>query len=424
MQRGLKSGIAILLGLFWGAPLPAQTLPREHQEQQKRLESLRQEMGAIEQQTKALESQKTRVSRELSDLQGRLVRTANQIQETEERTTAIETRVADLDRQVAVQTAALNDRRQDIATTLAALQRLSRQPPALVLLRPDEAMGTARSAQLLANVVPSLQTEAAALAQDLTLLRQLHTELAAEREALAASLADLEAERQNMNALLSSRRKDRDRLEQETAAERARLRQFAAEAESLEALITQIEAELERRRAAAEDAARRLAKRPESRDAKPEAKPQTARAKTPEPSMAAAMGGLPMPVRGALVRRYGEPDEAGNAAKGITIEARPQAQVVAPFGGRVVFAGPFRNYGQILIIAHGEGYHTLLAGLAQISAAVGQSVAAGEPVGQMGDGSDVGSLSPRTRLYVELRSDGKPVNPSQWLAARKGKVSG
>lgn len=417
MRRVLKSGVAILLTGLWSAPLLAQTMPPEHQEQQKRLESLRDEIGALEKQTQSLEGQKGKVTQELSDLRGRMVRTANQIQETEEKTTTIEGRVVELDARASSQEAALYTRRQDIAVTLAALQRLSRQPPGLVLIRPDEAVGTARSAQLLATVVPALRREAEALAQDLQLLQQLRTELDEERRALEKSLAALEDERRNMSALIASRQEEFARLERDTAAERARLVRFAAQAESLEALITQVEEELARRRAAADAAAQRLAKRPDI--ARPQAKPAV-----PAPSISAAMGGLPMPVRGALVRRFGEPDEAGNAAKGITIEARPQAQVIAPFDGRVVFAGPFRNYGQILIIAHGEGYHSLLAGLAQVSAVVGQSVTAGEPVGQMGDGADAGSLSPRTRLYVELRSDGKPMNPSRWLAARKGKVSG
>jgi septal ring factor EnvC (AmiA/AmiB activator) len=415
LQRVLKSGAALAFICAWSPPLLAQTMSPEHQEQQKRLESLRGEIGALEKQTQSLEGQKGKVTQELSDLRGRLVRTANQIQETEEKTTAIEGRVAELNAKTQAQETALSTRRQDIAVTLAALQRLSRQPPALVLIRPDEAVATARSAQLLATVVPALRLEAEALSQDLKLLHQLRTELAAERRTLEKSLAALEEERRNMNALLATRQEEYARLERETAAERARLKRFAAEAQSLEALISKVEEELARRRAAAADAAERLAKRPDI------PKPKTA---APAPSISAAMGGLPMPVRGSLVRRFGEPDEAGNAAKGITIEARPQAQVVAPFDGRVVFAGPFRNYGQILIIAHGEGYHSLLAGMARVTAVVGQTVTAGEPVGQMGDGIDAGSSSPRTRLYVELRSDGKPMNPVQWLAARKGKVSG
>jgi septal ring factor EnvC (AmiA/AmiB activator) len=84
-----------------------------------------------------------------------------------------------------------------------------------------------------------------------------------------------------------------------------------------------------------------------------------------------------------------------------------------------VFAGPFRDYGLLLILAHGDGYHTLLAGMSRLHGAVGQQVLAGEPVGEMGD---AGAGPPM--LYVELRRGGEPINPTPWLAAGKGKVSG
>jgi len=102
----------------------------------------------------------------------------------------------------------------------------------------------------------------------------------------------------------------------------------------------------------------------------------------------------------------------------LTIEARPGGQVVAPYDGRVEFAGPFRGYGQILIIEHGDGYHSLLAGLDRIDGAVGQRLAAGEPVGSMPpDGHGAA-------LYLELRRHGQPINPLPWLATRDDKVSG
>ncbi len=81
--------------------------------------------------------------------------------------------------------------------------------------------------------------------------------------------------------------------------------------------------------------------------------------------------------------------------------------------------GPFRGYGQLLIIEHGEGYHTLVAGLSRIDGEVGQWLLAGEPIGQMGDGE-----GGRPSLYVEFRRNGEPINPLPWLAASETEVSG
>ena len=138
-------------------------------------------------------------------------------------------------------------------------------------------------------------------------------------------------------------------------------------------------------------------------------------------SFAKARGTMPFPVAGSLTGKYGAAaqtsGDAGLLAKGITITSRAGAQVVAPFDGIVAFAGPFRGYGQLLIIEHSEGYHTLLAGMGHIDARVGQRVLAGEPVGVM---ENEGAPA----LYVELSRDGQPINPLPWLADRAGKNSG
>jgi septal ring factor EnvC (AmiA/AmiB activator) len=105
--------------------------------------------------------------------------------------------------------------------------------------------------------------------------------------------------------------------------------------------------------------------------------------------------------------------------RSILITARAGAQVVAPYDGRVAFAGLFRGYGQILIIEHGGRYHTLLAGLERIDAGAGQWILAGEPIGVMGS-----SQEQFPELYLELRHAGQPVNPLPWLATTDDKVQG
>ncbi len=128
---------------------------------------------------------------------------------------------------------------------------------------------------------------------------------------------------------------------------------------------------------------------------------------------------LRMPARGRVVRHYGQSAGSEGTAKGINIEARGGAQVVAPYDGQVVYAGPFRRYGQILIIEHGGRYHTLLAGLDRIDAVVGQWLLAGEPIGTLSSPQDG-----NPELYFELRRAGQPINPLPWLATTGDKVRG
>jgi murein hydrolase activator len=131
-----------------------------------------------------------------------------------------------------------------------------------------------------------------------------------------------------------------------------------------------------------------------------------------------AQGEMLFPARGRIVARFGQLNETSSPSKGITIQTRSGAQVVSPYDGQVVFSGPFRGYGLLLIIEHGEGYHTLLAGMARIDSAVGQRLLTGEPVGVMAESEG------KPLLYVELRRNGQPVNPLPWLTARKTKVTG
>lgn len=221
-------------------------------------------------------------------------------------------------------------------------------------------------------------------------------ELAAKRAAREAELAAQKAARE---AEAAQRRAEKEAREREiTAARNAREAEIKAQAEAREAEL------------AAQKASREV-----ERTAREAAAAQTVKSERP---FTQAQGKMPFPARGKLVGRFGQINDVGVAQKGITIATRKMAQVVAPYEGHVAFAGQFRGYGLLLIIEHGEGYHTLLAGMERIDAAVGQRLQTGEPVGIMGQDGDSPSL------YVELRRNGQPVNPLPWLAANKSKARG
>ena len=140
----------------------------------------------------------------------------------------------------------------------------------------------------------------------------------------------------------------------------------------------------------------------------------------PAVAFASAKGALPLPVNGVKVKDYGAADKFGGSEKGLSIATRSSAQVTAPCDGWVVYAGPFRSYGQLLILNAGGGYHVLLAGMERISVDLGQFVLTGEPVAVMGGGTQAAAIalgSSQPILYVEFRKDGTPVDPGPWWAA-------
>src|SRR5207248_2016130 len=149
----------------------------------------------------------------------------------------------------------------------------------------------------------------------------------------------------------------------------------------------------------------------------------------PAVAFASAKKRLPLPVNGVKIREYGASDGLGGAEKGLSIATRNASTVTAPCDGWVVYAGPFRNYGQLLILNAGDGYHVLLAGMDRISVDLGQFVVTGEPVATMGGRVQtaaalaVGSGQPL--LYIEFRKDGIPVDPGPWWATSESeKVRG
>ena len=130
-------------------------------------------------------------------------------------------------------------------------------------------------------------------------------------------------------------------------------------------------------------------------------------------------GKLAQPVGGRTITAFGDNDGLGGKAQGDTIEAEPGAWVTAPSDGWVLYAGPFRSYGQLLILNVGDDYHVVLAGMERIDVDQGQFVLAGEPVGTMGrvhlaSVSAAAAENENPTLYVEFRRKGKPVDPDPW----------
>ncbi|HEV8679565.1 MAG TPA: peptidoglycan DD-metalloendopeptidase family protein [Stellaceae bacterium] len=358
----------------------------------------------------------------MTALRPKAIATAAAAQDAEERVTQAETRLAALQAETETKSAALEQRRTTISALLGALQRLARQPPEALIVLDAAPVDTIRTAKLMAAAVPALDSQAAALARDLGELQALRDRREREREAIALAAMNLADEREALKELIERRaalQMDNESLLQAT---NARLHRLSQEARDLRDLMQRLAKEqatrelVERQQAAAAAAAAAAAQpAPSANDRQIASLPPPASAKR----FADAQGHVTPPVRGQVTLSFGQPGEAGQPHRGLTYETRPDAQIVAPFDGHVAYAGQFRGYGLILIIDHGEGYHTLLAGLGRIDAVAGQWVAAGEPVGAAGT-PESGNPS----IYVEFRRNGQPINPLPWLAARNEKVSG
>jgi len=222
-----------------------------------------------------------------------------------------------------------------------------------------------------------------------------------------------------MTVLVQERQRKQSETEKELDAERARAVQLARQADNLKDLIGRIEQDIA---ASARAAAAARAGTEKPGDPKNSlAALQDPGRLAPAIAFASAKKTLPLPLNGIKIREFGMPDGLGGTEKGLSIASRAGAQVTAPCDGWVVYAGPFRSYGQLLILNAGGGYHVLLAGMERISVDLGQFVLTGEPVASMGGGPQsaaaVATGSSQPILYIEFRKDGAPVDPSPWWAA-------
>jgi len=387
-----------------------------------------------EQQRKAAELQQklkadiAAIGQDRSKLNQQLIDIATQVRTVETRIGETEAGLRPLDAREQQVRATLDSRRTEIVEVLAALQRAGRRTPPALLVRPEDALQSLRTAMLLGSVVPELRGRAEKLAADLGELVNVRKRIATERDLLARDRDRLKNDSIRLAALVEERQRKQSAIEKDVEAEGARAINLSRQVEGLQGLITKMEQDLKSAAKAAATASLQGA------PAAPGGKPNLGALKdparlSPAIAFASAKALFAFPVNGRKIREFGGSDGAGGVEKGISLATKAGAQVTTPCDGWVVYAGPFRSYGQLLILNAGGGYHVLIAGMERISVNIGQFVLTGEPVATMGSTSQVASILATTAsqpvLYVEFRKDGTPIDSGPWWAANEGeKVRG
>lgn len=353
-------------------------------------------------------------------LSARLVAMAADTSTQEQALARTEKRMDKLQKELSAVQLALASQQDVLSDILAGLQQLEQNPPPALVVEPHDVLAALRSAMLFGAVVPELRSKAEGLERQLTELAQLKSRLSDEARQKADALTALDVSRAGMLKLIEEKKALAATSQQDLAAEQKRGATLADQARTVKQLLARLEEDRLAREAAASAAAKAEA------DARAEAERRRREAlATPAMPFAMTRGKLAYPAQGTLVKTYGEESGLGAKLDGIAIATAADAQVITPADGKVEFAGPFRSYGQLVIINAGDGYLMLLAGLGQILATPGQAVKAGEPVGLMGkvfSGMAIanGLTQQKTPvLYVEFRKNGDPVDPAPWWAGNR-----
>lgn len=363
----------------------------------KKLESLtKAEENARKKEAELTKKQKA-ISQELSKLKKDLVRTASDAEKYERQGRVLETKLSELDSEEAALNETIYGDRQKLTQLLAALQRIESNPPPALASQPKDAAEAARAARLMSALSADLKNRAELLATQLDSSQKLRFDISAKRKRLSANETTLTKRRSQISKLVGQKSDLEKSISSDRDAALKEVSKLASEAKSLRELIESFEA-------ATADIGPRI---------KPGSKPSTVRksiavkpVKLPDgvKKFASAKGKLRAPVPGRITRNY------GSGEKGMTVATRSNAQVIAPYAGRIEFAGAFKNYDNVVILNVGDGYFILLTGMGETYVETGENVRIGEPLGLMPFNAKNAS-----NLYIEFRKNGSTINPKPWL---------
>lgn len=367
------------------APVPSSSKP-DLEQMEKRLQNKQSEARSLKDKQKEL-------NKELKATRGNLVDMAQDIKSNERKLSALEDRILKLSLEREEIEARLKDDQASIASLILALERIRRVPPEALILKPGAPYETAQTAMLLEDILPQIYERSERLKTDSQRLAEVVEDLRGDQKDLRAQKATLDKDYAQMEKMVA----ERERMVKSTTANyeerQEEIKVISAQARSLKDLVQRLDEDKQRQ------ATRNV----------------TRSAVYQQPASLPRSGEGQLPISGVIRVSYGETDEIGATSKGIKIEGRPYGLVTAPMGGKVQFAGHFKNYGELIILEHEKGYHTLIAGLERIDIVAEQVLNAGEPIGKLPGRQD----GENPLLYFEVRHKGRPVNPATKIANLK-----
>ncbi|MEM6781088.1 MAG: peptidoglycan DD-metalloendopeptidase family protein [Pseudomonadota bacterium] len=363
------------------------------QSRQQALDEVESDLKHKKAEIKALEEKAAALKKQLKSTQSDLVDMAGKIKKQESKLSVIENRIFEYTKESQDIQSRLDRDRGSMGAMILAVERIRRVPPEALVLKPGAPYETAQTAMLLQSILPQIHNRSESYKADVNRLAELLEKLEAERKIALTEKQALEKDYADMETLVEKRKGMVAQSNSDYQQRSKEIKAISNQAASLKDLVAKLEED--KKRAQTRDTVRQAVYR------QPETLPR------------AGQGQLP--ISGFIHTAFGQTDEIGAKSQGIKVEGRSGGLVVAPMAGKVQFAGIFKNYGELIIIEHEKGYHSLIAGLDRIDIVVEQVLNAGEPVGILPKAQ--GGEKPL--LYFELRKNGKPINPAQKIANLK-----
>lgn len=370
-----------LLAVLVSVSLPAVSFAAPQGSQKKEMEQIKKKLTAKKKAAAKVAKKERTTARELAKLRSKLVNATGELQDKLSEQQSLESRLDELVKETGVRGSVLRDSRRRLAKMTSSLLQLSRKPPGMLLLHEDSADAHVHRTILLRSMLPRLRKETAKIMNEIDIFKELQGQTSSQKQVVDSARQNLQRQRYSLDQLVKVRQGLLKKTKKEKKAIAQQLERLANEAKDLRQLMAHVSKPSWQRKIAGG-----------------------------VPALKNLKSGLKMPVAGKMIRRFGDLDEFGVVSQGLLIGGSYGAPVVAPQSGRIVFKGPFRGYGKIVILQHPGGYHSFLSGFSRIDTDMGQKVDAGEPLGILhskGEG--------KAQIYFEWRKGADPINPARKL---------
>lgn len=374
------------------------------------------EAKRVSKEQQAMEQKANKLKEELKNVNKKMIAAAKKIQNGEDEILKKQEELAVLQKHLNESEEKFNSENDMLIETLAALQNLALRPSEAVLVQPLSPVEVMRSSILLRGSVHSLESRASSIRQSIEDISNQKAQIALRLQDLEKDNKKLAMQQEGMKKLSQQKSTMYSQISSQSEEAKKKADMLASQAHNLRDLLEKLEKQKEiarrqmseKARLAREQAAAKLHEESHGLEAINEYENSSQTLGQPAAGFSKAKGRLSRPARGPLVTAFHSELSKGVYSNGIDIKTAAKAQVIAPYDGTVIYAGPFKNFANLVIIDHGEGYTSLLSGLGETDTEVGQTLLAGEPVGTMP--ADAGS-----KLHIEIRKNNHPVNPNEWI---------
>ncbi len=365
-----------LVLLVLSSPLSA--AKKKPSEELKKVETTLKKRQALQ---KDLRQKSQSLEKEIETLQKRMASLAGTIQRQEELLNRLDDVMGPLNEKLQSEEKRLNEKRSEMIVLVAALQRLALQPPETILISPQPLNEATKVGVLLKTAVQQVEETTSKIANRIEKIAYLREEVEKKKKYQEELFSNIQSEKSKLQELSKKKGSLRQNTLNEVKGLAREISKLANEASSLKELMAKLERKKRRAKTKAQikESAKSFKKR---------------------------RGKLKLPAKGSVIAKFKSEDKYGHHIKGIKLKTRAKSQVVIPYSGDVMYEGNFRGYGKMMIVDHGGGYITLLAGLDRLDREIGESLVSGEPIGIMGAGNPI--------LYIELRHNGRPIDPLKW----------